>query len=1047
MIVPRHYENMHILHENTEPDRCYYIPDAGRNDQLVSLRESSQRLQMLSGCEWNFAYYESIYDLTEEFFLPSYTAGDWWTREYVPFSWQMRGYDSNQYTNIRYPFPFDPPYVPQDNPCGAYRHHFEWHRNHKAGNTYLNFEGVDSCFYVWLNGRYVGYSQVSHHISEFDVSPYLIDGDNLLAVLVLKWCDGSFLEDQDKFRMSGIFRDVYLLSRPAAGIRDYSITTDLLLQKGRNIERPGDTEALQFRAADVKLSFTFAGNHPVPIKVTLVHEDEDGSEHIDAAAELPGGTDSGTELTLRVRDPILWNAENPFLYKLIMETPNEVINEKVGLREISIRDNRVLLNGQPVRFNGMNRHESDPVTGAVMDYERVLTDLVLIREHNFNAVRASHYPNVPYFYQLCDSIGLYVIDEADNESHGTEELYFNEDDYNRRMQAAHVRIADNPDFIEPTLDRVRSMVVQNRNRPCVLVWSMGNECGYGCTFEKALEWTKKADPTRLTTYESAYYLPQDREYDLSNIDIVGRMYPSFEDIRGYLGNEPKAPLLLVEYCHSMGNSPGDIEDYRELMEANPEICGGFIWEFCDHAVYAGTTAEGKSIYLYGGDSGELQHDSNFCLDGMVYPDRRPHTGLLEYKNVYRPLRSTYDAISGKLTISNHMDFTDPKDIISASYALTHDGARIAEGALKVPSIMPGKSCSIDLPLTIPPAGRCFLVISYALREAHGALRAGHDLGFDEIRIETEDPRHAKALMVRGRILADGPLAYMESDISLEVCSDGFSYIFDKRTGMPVSMICEGEELLDRPAEFNIWRAAVDNDMFIADKLRKERLDHTRARAYEVTHKSEPGYIEIHVRQSLGAMSVQPVLRMDTVWKVHASGALTLEVRAEKDPEIHTLPRLGIRLFLRKWLKHVSYYGMGPMESYIDKHRAARHGSFAANLSELHEPYIRPQENGSHYDCDFVSLKGKGMCLAVISADDNTFSFNASRYTQEELEAKKHDCELEASGSTVLCIDHRMAGMGSASCGPDLQKKYSISEDEYTFAFTIFPEKFAGHAEK
>ena len=1027
MIVPRHYENMHILHENTEPDRCYYIPDSGRNDQLVSLRESSQRLQMLSGCEWNFAYYESIYDLKEDFYSPSFTAGDWWTREFVPFSWQMRGYDSNQYTNIRYPFPFDPPYVPQDNPCGAYRHHFEWHRNHKAGSSYLVFEGVDSCFYVWLNGRYVGYSQVSHHISEFDVTSFLTEGDNLLAVLVLKWCDGSYLEDQDKFRMSGIFRDVYLLSRPASGIRDYKITTELLPE---------------YDAANLRIGFTFAGNHPVPVKVTLLHEDEVGCEYIDASSELQGTAETGTELTLRIDGPVLWNAEQPFLYKLIMQTPNEVINERVGFREVSIKDNRVLLNGQPITFNGMNRHESDPVTGAVMSYDRVLTDLIMIKEHNFNAVRASHYPNIPYFYQLCDIIGLYVIDEADNESHGTEELYFNEPDYFRRMQDAHVRIADNPAFIEPTLDRVRSMVMQNRNRPCVLIWSMGNECGFGCTFEKSLEWTKVTDPTRLTTYESAYYLPQDREYDLSNIDIIGRMYPSFEDILSYIRNDPPKPLLLVEYCHSMGNGPGDIEDYRKVIKANPAICGGFIWEFCDHAICAGTTAKGKTIYLYGGDNGELQHDGNFCLDGMVYPDRRPHTGLLEYKNVYRPLRCSYDAKSAKLTITNHLDFTDPKDIISASYALTHDGARISEGSLDVPSIKPGESAVIDLSLTVPPAGRCFLIISYALKTTHGALRAGHDLGFDEIRIHTEDPRHSRAQTVTGHISADADktLTCDETDTSIEVSGEGFSYTFDKRTGMPVSMIVGDEEILDKAAEFNIWRAPVDNDMFIVDKLRRERLDHTRARAYLMTHHAHPGCIEIYVLQSLGAMSVQPVLRMGTVWQIDASGALTVRVKAEKDPEIHSLPRLGIRLFLRRWLKQISYYGMGPTESYIDKHQAAWHGSFSASLYDLHEPYIRPQENGSHYDCDYLAVRGMGICLHVVSADDNTFSFNASRYTQEELETKAHDHELTFCGSTVLCIDHRMAGMGSASCGPDLQQQYSIIEDKYSFAFTIFPER-------
>lgn len=1028
MNIPRHYENMAVLHENTEPYRCYYIPDSGRNDQLVSLRESSQRLQMLSGCEWSFSFFQSIYDLKADFFLPSYEAGDWWNKEYVPFSWQMRGYDRNQYTNIRYPFPFDPPYVPQNNPCGAYRHHFEWHRNHKARCTFLTFEGVDSCFYVWLNGRYVGYSQISHHISEFDVTQYLVEGDNLLAVLVLKWCDGSYLEDQDKFRMSGIFRDVYLLNRPATGIRDYKITTDL---------------SSDHATAELGISFSFAGNHFVPVTATLLHTDGSGKEHEDARAELL----ENKELRLTINDPILWNAETPFLYNLILETSNEVINERVGFRAVSIRDKQVILNGQAIKFNGMNRHESDPVTGAVMDYKRVLSDLMMIKENNFNSVRASHYPNVPYFYQLCDSIGLYVIDEADNESHGTEELYFNEEDYSQRMKLAHVRIADNPDFIEPTLDRIRSMVFQNRNRPCILMWSMGNECGYGCTFEKALEWTKETDPGRLTTYESAYYLPDDREYDCSRIDVAGRMYPSFDDVRAYLDNDPKAPLLLVEYCHSMGNGPGDIEDYHKLIEEYPALCGGFIWEFCDHAIYGGKTAEGKDIYLYGGDNEELQHDGNFCLDGMVYPDRRPHTSLFEYKNVYRPLRSKYDPVTEKLTISNQMDFTDPEDFISASYALVLDGTRISEGTLDIPSIPPRKNAVIDLPLVIPSKGRCFLRILYALKKSRGALQAGQDLGFDEIRIPVADPRYAKALMIMSRSFEKSGenLSYMDTEQNgvpmIVVSGTDFRYSFDKRTGMPVSMIFAGEELFDKPMEFNFWRAPVDNDMFVVDKWKKQRLGQTATRAYEVNCQGDAECVEIHARQSAGAMSVQPVVRMDTVWKITQSGSLTLQVRAEKDPQIFTLPRLGIRLFVKKWLKQVSYFGMGPMESYVDKHQAAWHDAFTANLGELHEPYIRPQENGSHYDCDYASVRGRGICINVISADDNTFSFNASRFTQEELENKTHEHELVTCGSTVLCIDHRMAGLGSASCGPELQKEYRIDEDSYSFAFTIFPEKF------
>ena len=542
MIVQRFYEDLSVLHQNTEPGRAYYVPSSARNDMVIWNRESSDRLQMLSGCEWRFAFYPSIHDLQDLFYLPDYEPGKWWKKETVPFCWQLRGYDSPQYTNIRYPFPFDPPYVPQDNPCGAYLHSFSWHRDPEAPCAFLNFEGVDSCFYVWLNGNYVGYSQVSHHTAEFDVTDLLQEGENLLAVLVLKWCDGSYLEDQDKFRFSGIFRDVYILKRPVDRIRDYVITTNL---------------ADDLTSAVISISFDFS-RKPIPVSMTLMAPDEK-SFLFDRTVSFGKGEE--TVVRVPVHNPLLWNAEEPFLYTLVMDTGREVIVEKVGIRKVEVKNCVLTLNGKPITFRGVNRHESDPVTGSVCSMDQSLLDLRMIKAHNFNAVRASHYPDVPWFYQLCDRMGLYVIDEADNESHGTAPLYFGEDDYSERMRLAHVRIADNPDFIEPTLDRVRSMVLRNRNRPSILVWSMGNECGYGVTFEKSLRWTKETDPTRLTHYESAFYLSRDREFDVSDIDLFGRMYPAFSEVTDYLDNDPDKPLLLVEYCHAMGNGPGDFKEY------------------------------------------------------------------------------------------------------------------------------------------------------------------------------------------------------------------------------------------------------------------------------------------------------------------------------------------------------------------------------------------------------------------------------------------------------------------------------------------------------
>ena len=1030
MLVPNLYEDPNILHQNTVPVHSYFIPTSRSAGiyRTMQLRKESDRIQMLTGKGWKFRYYSDVHDLKDEFYLPDYKTDTSWTEESVPFCWQMRGFDKNQYTNIRYPFPFDPPYVPQKNPCGAYIRRFMWEPDADAPCTFLHFEGVDSCFYVWLNGIYIGYSQVTHHTSEFDVTRFLRSGENVLCVLVLKWCDGSYLEDQDKFRMSGIIRDVYLMRRPQNHITDYCITTGL---------------SEDFRSASLTIRFTFSGT-PIPVQLGLYRE-------TDADKEKNGASERGfmhcasmnrqSEAHFDIIDPLLWNAETPNLYTLIIETENERITERVGFRQICVNEGRVLLNGSPIRFRGVNRHESDPLYGSVVDEAGVLNDLKMIKEYNFNAVRTSHYPNVPYFYQMCDELGLYVIDEADNESHGTAPLYFTEDDYAARMRLAHERIADNPAFTSATLDRVSSMVLRNRNRPCILVWSMGNECGYGCTFENALRWTKETDPTRLTHYESAYYLPDDRTYDVSNIDLFGRMYPAFDEIRDYFKDGPVKPLLLVEYCHSMGNSPGDFREYRDLTEQYPGLCGGFVWEWCDHAIFKGLTTDGKAMYWYGGDHGELQHDGNFCLDGLVYPDRTPHTGLYEYKNVYRPLRGSFDAERGIFTIRNYWDFLNAGDIVDADWRVIIDDREFENGIFSLPDLPPHAHASVPLQPSIPEKGRCYLTVTYILRKALAGIPAGHVLGFDEFRLQNSDGRNQTALAYICPETDSSKAAPVitESGTDLIIRGSTFFYVLNTLTGNFTSLRTAGREILKKPVDFNLWRAPTDNDRPYESLWKWERLNHTITRAYETTSKTEGDFAVISVLQSVAAMSVQPILRLRTEYRIYPDGRIRMDVHAEKDREITTLPRIGIRLFLDSSLDKAEYFGLGPSESYIDKCRSSRHGCFRKAVKDLHEDYIRPQENGSHFDCDYVRLTGKDFILTAASADDQTFSFNASCYTQEELESKAHNYELKPCGCTVLCIDHKIAGIGSKSCGPDLSPEYRVDDSEYNFAFYIRPE--------
>lgn len=602
MVVPRYYEDLNMLHENTMLARSYYIPASEKRNDLVENREHSDRFQLLNG-EWDFKYFESIYDVTDTFYESGYdTSG--FDRISVPGVWQMAGYDCHQYTNIRYPFPFDPPYVPQDIPCGAYVHTFSYQREERAPKAFLNFEGVDSCYYVWLNGVYVGYSQVPHATSEFDVTPLLQEGENTLGVLVLKWCDGSYLEDQDKFRMSGIFRDVYLLKRPEKAVRDYRMTTEV--EKDR---------------ATVKIEFCFS--QPVETKVTV--EDQYGA--VVAEGEI---SQDGT-LELNVLNPILWNTENPYLYTIILTTKDEVIVDHIGFRTIEIKDKVIYFNGEKIKFRGVNRHDSDPETGFVVGVNQIKTDLTLMKEHNFNAIRSSHYPNPPYFYQMCDQYGFMVIDEADIEAHGPFMLYRKEDTDWNRFRRWNEKIADDPAWEQAIMDRVQLMVQRDKNRSCIVMWSMGNESAYGCNFEKALKWTKEFDADRITQYESARYRNYDVTYNYEDLDLYSRMYPSLEEIREYLKKDGSKPFLLVEYCHCMGNGPGDFEDYFQMIQSDDRMCGGFVWEWCDHAVAHGRAENGTAIYHYGGDHGEMIHDSNFCMDGLVYPDRTPHTGLLNIR--------------------------------------------------------------------------------------------------------------------------------------------------------------------------------------------------------------------------------------------------------------------------------------------------------------------------------------------------------------------------------------------------------------------------------
>ena len=995
------HEDPQILHVGTCPIRSYYLPFADEEESHTGV---SSRVFSLDG-EWAFRYFESFgqavdpeeglcFDEEEMGSIP------------VPSCWQNHGYGRHMYTNVRYPFPVDPPYVPDENPCGLYVRHFELEEKDQEARWFLNFEGVDSCFYLWVNGEFAGYSQVSHATSEFELTELLQEGDNTLAVLVLQWCDGSYLEDQDKLRMSGIFRDVYLIARPQAFLRDYFVK---------------ESFAPDFSHAQVTVELMPEGK----LDLTASLYAPDGT--LVAACEHP--KDSAV---LEVPAPVLWNAEHPAQYTLVLETPDECIVQMVGLRKIEVIDGVVYLNGVDIKFRGVNRHDSDPVTGYTISREQALLDLALMKRHNVNAIRTSHYPNAPWFLQMCSEYGFYVIGEADMESHGMAMRYGNHSNEN------YADAADDPQFGEAILDRMQRSVIRDKNNAAVVIWSLGNESGWGENFEAAGRWAKEYDPSRLLHYENFLTYHKARKPDFSMLDLYSRMYAPLDQVRDYFAGkdldenlpEKKLPFIQCEYIHAMGNGPGDAEDYQQLIMEYDGFCGGFVWEWCDHAVYGGTTPDNRPIYRYGGDFGEFPHDGNFCMDGLVYPDRTPHTGLLEYKNVIRPIRARRaEGKADTFILHNYLDFTNAEDFLTVSYEISQDGEVLYGGDLELPHLPPHGEAEVVLP-ALPEGGVCTLLLSYATKAAGDFCTAGHALGFDEIVLHDE-PFFLDAP-------AEGPVELEETGDAVVLTGEKFRYVFNKHTGLFDSLVWQNRNYLEKPMGWNLYRAPTDNDQYIRHQWELAGYHRPTVKVYGVqVSRLENGGACVTCQLSIAALTVSPFLRVEAQWAIDAQGRIDASLDCRRDGRFPWLPRFGVRLFLPRDFASVEYFGYGPYESYQDKHQASHLGVYAQAVDAMHEDYLKPQENSSHWGCRYVTLTDGAYSLTASS--ETPFSMNVSPYTQEELAEKKHNYELTKCGQTVFCLDYKMSGVGSNSCGPELLPQYRLEEEEFAFRFTLMPQ--------
>ncbi len=981
------HEDAHALHVGSLPDRAYFVPFPENADPF-SVRESSPRFELLNG-SWGFTYRDSVIDLSDNFTeLPPETEIP------VPSNWQLHGFDKPQYTNVLYPIPFDPPFVPDDVPVGVYYRGYNYTPD--GLRRIIGFEGADSCLYLYVNGAPVGYTQVSHSTSEFDITDFLKPGENKICCAVLKWCDGTYLEDQDKIRLSGIFRDVYMLSRPEKRIDDYRVNTSVNLSDG-----------------SASICLNVFGE---PAEISLYSPEGE---------LLASGTASeSAPFEFKIENAKLWNAEQPNLYRLTLKAAGEIIGEKVGFRKIEISDGVVKLNGKNIKFRGVNRHDSYPESGYASSREQILKDLTMMKRHNVNALRTSHYPNAPILYRFCDELGIYVIDEADLECHGSVDVYQGFRWNKPEGYGGIALVVSDPQFEEAIHDRHKRLITRDFNRPCVVMWSMGNEAGYSDIMRREARYIKESDPSRILHYESIHRLDKGDDLDLP---IVSRMYPPVDYVKNFPESEGSAngrPLVLCEYCHAMGNGPGDLEDYWEAIYSNPHVSGAFIWEWADHSLPLGVTEDGRIKYAYGGDWKERHNDGNFCCDALCYPDRTPHTGLLEAKQVYRPIRCEYLG-NGEYLLKSMLGFANAEDLYDCKFEISDSGEKTREG--KVDLHLPaGGEQRIFIPETRDYSPSRYIKFIYTQKSETHWAKQGYEAAFDQIRLNEDS---VKTLPIP----SPGEVAFTEEPLKISVRSGGAEFIYDRRKGVISEISKDGKIFTDKPVKFNLFRAPTDNDSQRGDWYRAH-LNEYDTKIYRDSVLKDGENVVITADISLGWNIYQPIAHVKVKYTFYPGAQVNISADFTFSEKIEMLPRLGIRLFLPSSFDGVEYLGYGPYESYADKHRASYFGKFNSKVSEMFENYIKPQENSSHWGCKYVSVSDGVSSLLFEGAGD--ISFNASEYTEEELSKKRHGWELEKCGETVLCVDSQMAGVGSNSCGPALLDKYRLALPENKIDLTF-----------
>lgn len=961
-----YHKSLEHLHVNTMPNRSYYVPFDSLEKALDGKREESAYFQSLCG-EWGFQWFPSEAD------LPDFSGDGFCPKDSlpVPSCWQTflgRGYDVPNYKNIPYPIPVDPPHVSEINPCGLYCRKFDCRKN--GDRVLLLFEGVDSCFYVFINGKFVSYSQVSHCTTEIDITDFVADGENDIKVLVFKWCDGTYLEDQDKFRLSGIFRDVYLLYRPQKHIHDIYVKTRLSEDFSS-----GTVTAEQDTCPDFELM--------------LYEKEQNGWKKLDGCT---------------VPNPKLWSDEEPNLYRLIVRCGREYIGFSVGFRSIQVKDRVVYLNGKAIKAKGVNRHDSHPAKGYAVSVDDMKKDLMIMKAHNINMIRTSHYPNDPRFYELCNQYGLMVCDEADLEAHGMQ------------LEGNWDRLTDDPAWKEAYLDRAQRMLERDKNNPCIIMWSVGNESGIGQNHADMAAYYRKRDETRLIHSEDGTRRRMDMLHDDSKKDIVNcpyvtidsRMYTEPGEIqRDYLDNPVcRYPFFLCEYSHAMGNGPGDLQDYWNLIYRYDTFFGGCVWEFCDHSIY-----DENGHFGYGGDFGDELNDGEFCVDGLVYPDRKPHMGLLEYKQVIKPFAVALEG--NTVTIRNLRYFRDLSDMYIA-WDVTENGRILQEGRIDDTLIPPQESRKYVLPIAYGGYRR---YLNIFMRQKNRTPWADCDnaCGFGQF-----------ALSDKRQPGTHGEARPFEKNGNEWIC--GNCSVKDGRISLPG---------FAEPAELTVFRAPTDNDQYIKVGWHKAGfcpgdLPDEKKRTVYTDGKADGNALSFGFR--MNGTEEKEVLSGTVTYEGFDDGIL-VSYKVKRNTEMPYLPRFGMEVKLDSSMNQAEYFGLGPYESYTDKRRASRMGLYRTTAEENFEHYVRPQENMAHADTEELTVGSAGGNRLTVQYESAPFSFNFNCYGSREIGSRKHDYELVKQPYVFLNLDYRQDGIGSNSCGNQPNPKYRITEPE--FMFSIF----------